>query len=619
MKKFGITLLIIIIIFLVIIGIFWDRFSGAYQIYCLTGQLHQAMLEGCGKLNVDIKATWGDDQKAHRVLSQINYQKDGDFAFNLDWDGNRYQITSDDRRTEVHAFKQGLSVTGTGTERIDFDPFKILGEIYANHHDLNQLIEFTSGKRLLISAVSLVKCDFIDTVYQEIPCEIIAMNEPISGTKIQLWWNFGKTYIYRLLASKAGSLSEVIIRSDVAFSDMSESLPTPESALAVNRQELNTSIYRGAIRAAGISIENMLEPGVDETEKSWGKSRLIFKDGNRILIGRGSHRELGQAHGTLLAREARNLVDATLYAVGWYYTLERKRWLLDEMRSAYRRLEPFIPRKYQDEMEGLAETSGISLEEVRLANVFPALFHCSGFGIFNTATKDSVLYHGRVLDYMVDAGLQFSAVVYAYQPDNSAAFANIGYAGFIGSISGMNEHQVAFGEMGGRGEGDWDGMPMPFLMREGLERAKTLEEALAIFRDTPRTCQYFYVISDGKLPDARGLATTPKQFELIEPNQFHELLPHPMPDVVLMSAGKRYEKLAERVKDNFGKIDCDMAIHLMDRPVAMKSNLHDVLFVPQKLEFWVANAGAGTPACNEPYTQYSLKELLGKIDTTGGN
>jgi hypothetical protein len=48
----------------------------------------------------------------------------------------------------------------------------------------------------------------------------------------------------------------------------------------------------------------------------------------------------------------------------------------------------------------------------------------------------------------------------------------------------------------------------------------------------------------------------------------------------------------------------------MDRPVAMKSNLHNVLFAPQTLEFWVANAGANTPAAQEPYTHYYLEKLL---------
>jgi hypothetical protein len=168
--------------------------------------------------------------------------------------------------------------------------------------------------------------------------------------------------------------------------------------------------------------------------------------------------------------------------------------------------------------------------------------------------------------------------------------------------------------MGGRGEGDWDGMPMAFLMRDGLERANTLDEGLKIFKETPRTCEYYYVISDSKIPDARGLSTSPDRFIVIKPNEAIETLDQPVEDAVLMSAGDRYKNLVKRVKENFGKIDAQIAIHLMDRPVSMKSNLHSALFAPESMEFWVANAGVNTPASKEPYYHYSFKDLLEQLD-----
>jgi hypothetical protein len=418
-------------------------------------------------------------------------------------------------------------------------------------------------------------------------------------------------YIINFNNVKNNLTAELSIKESIG--SINDNAFVAEKRIVVKRDELNKGIYRGAVRAAGILIENIMPPKADGIERKWGKGILTYVDGNRVFIASGTHKEIGKAHGALLKDEVQRMVDATLYTVGWAYTIERGVWFADEMRKAYERLEPYIPQKYQDEMEGLAETSGIPLEEIHLTNVFPALFHCSGFAVFNDATVDGKLYHGRVLDYMVGIGLQFHAVVYILHPDGSNAFANVGFAGFIGSVSGMNDQQVAFGEMGGGGVGDWDGMPMAFLMRKGLETSNTLEEAVNLFKTTPRTCEYYYVISDGKIPDARGLATSPKRFEVIHPNQYHKQLPHPLKDAVLMSAGDRYEELAKRVKENFGKIDSKKAIRLMDRPVAMKSNLHDVLFAPQSLEFWVANAGAHTPACNEPYTHYSLKELLKKL------
>src|SRR5207249_3254688 len=82
---------------------------------------------------------------------------------------------------------------------------------------------------------------------------------------------------------------------------------------------------------------------------------------------------------------------------------------------------------------------------------------------------------------------------------------NVTYAGFIGSVTGMNARRVSIGEMGGRGLGHWAGVPMSFLVRMALEEADDLDAAVAVFRDHPRTCEYYYVIADGKSGRAVGM------------------------------------------------------------------------------------------------------------------
>jgi hypothetical protein len=44
-----------------------------------------------------------------------------------------------------------------------------------------------------------------------------------------------------------------------------------------------------------------------------------------------------------------------------------------------------------------------------------------------------------VLDYLRGIGLEQNAVVMVYQPDYGNAWVNLGYAGFIGSVTAMNE------------------------------------------------------------------------------------------------------------------------------------------------------------------------------------
>jgi hypothetical protein len=193
---------------------------------------------------------------------------------------------------------------------------------------------------------------------------------------------------------------------------------------------------------------------------------------------------------------------------------------------------------------------------------------------------------------------------------------NVSYAGFIGSVTGMNEQKVAIGEMGGRGEGLWDGTPMSFLLRGALEHANTLDEAIEYMRTHKRTCEYYYVISDAKIPDAAGIAATPDTFEVIRAGQKHRLLPEATEDAVLLSSGKRYTHLAQRVRESYGRIDARKLVDIIRRPVAMKANLHNVIFEPGNLRSWVMHAGRTAPACDQPAIAHEWADLFADADKT---
>jgi len=341
-----------------------------------------------------------------------------------------------------------------------------------------------------------------------------------------------------------------------------------------------------------------------------GNGRLEMMDGTRVLFLKGTPEEMGRQHGTLMKKQVRHLVDQMLFGVGVGSSFEKGSWFFGELESAEKRVAPFTDERYFREMDALASAAGLPREEVRIANFFPELFHCSGFALFGKATVGGKMYHGRILDYLRGMGLEQNATVIVFQPDQGNAWVNVGYAGFVGSVTAMNEKHLAIGEMGGRGEGHWDGKPMAELVREVMEKASTLEEAVAIMRKGPRTCEYYYVISDAKSNRAVGIAATPDKFETIWPGESHQLLPHGTPDTVLLSAGDRYEELARRVKAGYGKFDAQGARDLMKRPVCMTSNIHSVLFEPGSLDFWVANADSENPAAHTRYTHYNLGELL---------
>lgn len=356
-------------------------------------------------------------------------------------------------------------------------------------------------------------------------------------------------------------------------------------------------------------------PAAAESIARCGPGWLEREDGCLVLHLKGTPYEIGYQHGALLKDHIRENLHYLVHVKG---AAARKIGPLTFYpRAAAETIsnhqEPYTPARYKDEMKGLAAATGIAINDVRMANFIPELFHCSGFAVMNSATADGTLYHGRVLDYAIDWQLQQHAVLIVVEPTGRVPFVNVTYAGFIGSVTGMNAEGISIGEMGGGGLGHWDGTPMALLMREALESAHDLDQAVATFRDSKRTCTYYYVVADGKTNRAIGMEASWNAFTIVKPGEVHPRLPVPVKDAVLLSAGNRYRELVRRTQAGCGKLDAAGARHLMDRGVALDSNLHNVLFAPRSTDLWVANASVDRqPAATQKYFHFNLRELLAR-------
>lgn len=364
-------------------------------------------------------------------------------------------------------------------------------------------------------------------------------------------------------------------------------------------------------RAEADMVPARIAPGAPRKKiAEYGPAYLEQIGETRVIHLRGSYYDMGYQHGMMLKEEialGAKLI-RTVGMLAWNKSFKKS------SREAWQRTSPFIPQKYKDEIKGMADATGLPIDIVEDFTIFPELFHCSGFAVWGKATKDGALLHGRVLDYMREVGLDKWALVIIQEPNDANAFVNVGYSGMIGSVTGMNDKHVAIGEMGGGGGEQWDGMPMTLLVRECLETCGTLEEVRRLMAATPRTCEYYYVISDSKAENGRGSAygvgSTPGEIQFIAPNQYHELLPRPVEDAVLLSAGSRYQCLANRVEKIYGEINIQIALDIMARGVSMSSNMHNALFKPETLDMWVCNSTIEQPGCNRPYIHYNINALL---------
>jgi hypothetical protein len=355
-----------------------------------------------------------------------------------------------------------------------------------------------------------------------------------------------------------------------------------------------------------------------------------------FLSVEGSAFEMGLQHGMVLKDKIHFNIQEYLKKKSEETPLGQNKDRLNAFLKNLPVLLEHIPDKYIEEMKGIAKGADASFEDILLLNLFPELFHCCGITLSKTASKDGSLYHVRVLDYAAGKGLQSSAVLLMAKPEKGIPFLNATYAGFIGSVTGMNEEKISIGEIGGKGYGSWDGMPMAFLLRSILEEANSLEKAKELLSSAKRTCEYYYIIADGKTEDSFACYATKSDLVFLFPGKDYCLTPSSSPedplvvniqekeqkhslyfkqpkDVLLVtgtSSPERYPVLLERIEQNLGKLDNYLLEKILQKPVSLDSNLHNVIFHPSSLTLWISHASSkGDPAYTQPYSCFKFQDL----------
>lgn len=381
------------------------------------------------------------------------------------------------------------------------------------------------------------------------------------------------------------------------------------------------------------TVEKILaEPKPDRTISHTGRVEYIGGDDNRItvLYVSGTPYEMGYEHGRLLAKEVRGTIRDVEAGADKFLPKELRDSrlisrhdedeIIDEMLNrAWRMMVRYAPKEDLEEMAGLAAGSGISLTRIHRMHAIPDVGEtsCSGLVAKGSATRDGHVYQLRILDYGANFNLQRRPLITVYRPttENANPYVAIGWVGFVGAVSGVNEKGVALSEMGfGNPPGETlAGTPMPFLLKNVLRYADAAEEGAAIIRAARRTNSYVYFLGD-KRNDPIGMITSAQRCLAYHANESDTLavdgksLPQ-FHDVVY---GGHYEdKQAQLVRDLHGKFDVT-TIQELARQIAMKSNLQTVIYDLTADRIWVANRKDRIRAADRPYVEFSLADAWTK-------
>ncbi len=157
-----------------------------------------------------------------------------------------------------------------------------------------------------------------------------------------------------------------------------------------------------------------------------------------VLHLAGSYREMGRQYGRLLSKPMQELYQTAIVS----HFMEEKGLSSEAMRQAARGLYEFYPQRFKDVIEGMAETSGLSLEEHILLNgleLYGTMSGCSAIFAWDDYTPGGQLIAGRNYDWF-DSYTNFAEnlTVTVFHPDSGVPSAIVTFAGVIYATTGMN-------------------------------------------------------------------------------------------------------------------------------------------------------------------------------------
>lgn len=377
---------------------------------------------------------------------------------------------------------------------------------------------------------------------------------------------------------------------------------------------------------------------LEEQILSKAKLEVIGEGSDKVyvLYAKGTPYEIGFQHGRLLKKQVRE-------NVGNVMNLSEliKNWLKEDdvkaLENGYDLLEPYIPERYKEEMRGLADGAGLKIEAVQFMQAVGDIVEngCSNYFLDEKATLNGDLIQVRILDFPLDLEVQRNPLISIIKPVEGHSYATIGWAGFLGAVTGISSEKIALGEM--RGDNAVEayrkinnleeksetlrGIPMPFLLRDVLQFDTNLEEVTARLFAAERTNCYVYIIGDGEAGTSRAYLTDHELFKVYTSDNFKEVLSVVEPETKfsgregVIFGGHNNAMLNEQLNNNYGKITEEMIKQEFNDKLAMADNLQIAIYNLTKMTVQVANAEGKTKwesnASKQGYVLLDLNKAFG--------
>ena len=286
---------------------------------------------------------------------------------------------------------------------------------------------------------------------------------------------------------------------------------------------------------------------------------------------------------------------------------------------------PYTPQAYFDELQGLADGSGVDYNMLLRINLFAELTKasCSFVGAWGSAVSNDNSYQLRALDYDTDGPFKDYPVLTVYHPTQGNHFAQVGWPGSIGALTGISSAQMAISEIGvsfaddsfGQGTENTPpekvhGKPWMYVLRDVLQYSTTLEEGIKSIQESNRTCNLIIGLGDGKEGYVNGIqysgyVANPYDDETLLPvnDTWHPQIQNVVYNGMDWNCPTYTSILGEQLQKYHGKIDAN-TIYRYILPTVQTGNLHIAITDLTDMQYFLSFARASTADESEPFNAY---------------
>ena len=383
----------------------------------------------------------------------------------------------------------------------------------------------------------------------------------------------------------------------------------------------------------------------EELSKAFPAGNLKWQEGIAVLKLRGNAYHVGYEEGRLLKENIREGYDDIFryFRKELIVPLAGRIIINTLLDRAWKKMEPYISYREYSQLQGLSDGSGIPFRKIKRIHAMPEVYPtwCTNGAYWGDATQNQRLIAIRNLDWNRHIKVHEHAAVKKIEMPGQETYINIGYYGFTGLLSGLNEKGISVGQIGATSADEsMEGLAMPFLLKRVLQDSSSLDEAIAIYKRNPLTRGYNYIVADAIRKKAVAIEATqnylaifrdyaPKESDISYALRVHNAvfrgdtaLDPTIRDVQIASKGKpdipgpekpagsayeiRYLKHGNLVKKHYGKINPEIA-QQMALEIAPGSNIQSVVYAYP--EFFVANAKGDLRAAETDYVRFDLNEI----------